>query len=233
MDTPVLPELSRQSLETGMLALRHIGDQFYRRSWSLGTSSNYSVLLTRQPYVLLITASGKDKGDLHTDQDFVLVDQDQSLLPWPFVVWQQETDRTVERKPAPSAETGLHLMLTRRPGVGSVLHTHSVWGTLLSEEYGDQGGLWVEGYEMLKGLARVATHEHREWVPIFANSQDIGSLARIVERAIDSRQSTEIHGFLLRGHGLYTWGRDLNEARRHVEIFEFLFEVLGRRLMLK
>jgi methylthioribulose-1-phosphate dehydratase len=36
------------------------------------------------------------------------------------------------------------------------------------------------------------------------------------------------HGFLLSRHGLYTWGRDLAEARRHVEIFEFLFECVAR-----
>ena len=29
------------------------------------------------------------------------------------------------------------------------------------------------------------------------------------------------YGYLIRRHGLYTWGRDLEEARRHVEIFEF------------
>ena len=40
------------------------------------------------------------------------------------------------------------------------------------------------------------------------------------------------HGFLLSGHGLYTWGRDLAEARRHIEIFEFLFECVARARML-
>ena len=37
------------------------------------------------------------------------------------------------------------------------------------------------------------------------------------------------HGFLIRRHGLYTWGRDLAEARRQVETLEFLFEVMGRK----
>ena len=81
---------------------------------------------------------------------------------------------------------------------------------------------------MLKGLTGVRTHEHREWVPILENQQDMASLAKAVSRAL--REHPAAHAFLLRGHGLYTWGRDLEEARRHVEILEFLLEVLGRRL---
>ncbi|MET1163044.1 MAG: class II aldolase/adducin family protein, partial [Pseudoxanthomonas sp.] len=29
--------------------------------------------------------------------------------------------------------------------------------------------------------------------------------------------------YLIDGHGLYAWGRDMAEARRHLEAFEFLF----------
>src|SRR5262249_47890737 len=103
---------------------------------------------------------------------------------------------------------------------------HSIWSTLLSNAYADQGGFWIEGYEMLKGLAQVRTHEHREWLPILENSQDMVSLERGIERAIESQPNA--HGFLLRRHGLYTWGQDLAQAKRHVEILEFLLEVLGR-----
>jgi len=79
---------------------------------------------------------------------------------------------------------------------------------------------------MLKGLGGVTSHEHREWLPILENSQDIPALARQVEATLQRHPGA--HGFLLRAHGLYTWGCDLVEARRHVEILEFLLEVLGR-----
>ena len=79
---------------------------------------------------------------------------------------------------------------------------------------------------MLKGLEGVQTHQHREWLPILENSQDYDALARNVERVLGDHPGS--HGFLLRRHGLYTWGRDLTEAKRHVEILEFLMEVLGR-----
>src|SRR5262249_14401349 len=119
-------------------------------------------------------------------------------------------------------------MLARRPGVGAILHTHSVWATLLSDQYASAGGLEIEGYEMLKGLAGVATHEHRLWVPVFANTQDIPALAREVDQHLDKPGRPAPPGFVIRRHGLYAWGSDLDEARRHVEAFEFLFEVVGR-----
>ena len=46
-------------------------------------------------------------------------------------------------------------------------------------------------------------------------------------------ENAGIHGFLIRRHGLYTWGKDLAEAARHVEILEFLLEAVGRRQMME
>ena len=103
-----------------------------------------------------------------------------------------------------------------------------MWGTILSDRFFEQGAIEIEGYEMLKGLAGVTTHEHRERVPIVENSQDYVALAHVIENVI--RDNPELHGIYLRRHGLYTWGETVSEARRHVEIFEFLFEVLGRSL---
>ena len=124
----------------------------------------------------------------------------------------------------------LHVVLAELGNVGSILHTHSPWGTLLSDYYFEDGEVIIEGYEMLKGLEGNRTHEHREVVPIFENTQDIPSLAKLVQQRIADTNQTPIHGFLIRNHGLYTWGKDVFSARRHIEIFEFLFEVLGRKL---
>jgi methylthioribulose-1-phosphate dehydratase len=126
----------------------------------------------------------------------------------------------------PSAEALLHVAIVRGLGAGAVLHTHSVWSTVLSGTYASQGGLALEGYEMLKGLEGVRTHQHREWLPILENSQDMLELGERVSKTL--RESPGIHGFLLQEHGLYTWGGSLQEAKRHVEILEFLMEVLVR-----
>ena len=206
-----------KGFEKDIDALREVGNQFHARGWSLGTSSNYSVVIRREPLELLITASGKDKGHL-SRHDFVRVDSG----GLPIVVEQ----------PKASAETLLHIAIAEQPDVGAVMHTHSVWGTLLSDLYFEDNGFGVKGYEMLKGLAGVTTHEHSEWVPVFDNTQDIHALAEQVRQCLKDSQFPIQHGFLIRRHGLYTWGRDLDEAKRHIEIFEFLFECVARRLTL-
>ncbi len=190
--------------------LAKLGRNFYRRGWALGTSGNFSAVLTRDPLRLAITATGVDKGALAASQ----------------VVQIDSNKKVVEGSLRPSDEAVVHLAVVRLCDAGSVLHTHSVWSTLLSDAYADQGGFWIEGYEMLKGLAQVRTHEHREWLPILENSQDLPALEREIETIL--RLHPNAHGFLLRRHGLYTWGHDLAQAKRHVEILEFLLEVLGR-----
>lgn len=198
--------------------LRETGSLFYQRGWSVGTSSNYSVVLEQDPLELLITASGKDKSRLAT-RDFVRIDRDGHPV--------------VPNQPKSSAETLLHIVVARELKVGAILHTHSVWSTLLSDLYFDQGHILLEGYEMLKGLAGIDTHEDSHRMEIFENTQDIPQLAlQVRERLVDSANPLK-YGYLIRRHGLYTWGRDLEEARRHIEILEFLLECEGRRLMLE
>lgn len=197
--------------------LRKAGRIFWERGWSRGTSSNYSVVVERDPLRILLTASGKDKGNL-SQSDFVLVDAHGQPVG--------------DGQPKSSAETLLHCVAAENPDVGAVLHTHSVWSTVLSDRFAPQQGILIEGYEMLKGLEGVKTHEHSEWLPIFENTQDIPALAEQVRAAMQSAESCPDHGYLIRRHGIYTWGKDLDEAVRHIEILEFLLECMGRSAML-
>ena len=186
------------------------GRSFYERGWVMGTSGNFSAVVSRDPLQLVITPSGAHKGRLAVG-DLLEVDGDGLV-----------TTGTGK----PSAETLLHLEIARTRGAGAILHTHSVWSTILSDRHKATGGFALEGYEMLKGLTGVATHEHREWVPILANDQNISRLAGALHEALGAHPAA--HAVLLSAHGLYTWGRDVAEAERHVEILEFLFEVAGR-----
>jgi methylthioribulose-1-phosphate dehydratase len=199
-------------------ALCETGAWLWQRGFSLGTSSNYSVVVNRQPLELLITASGKDKGHL-TRSDFVIVDGSGRA--------------TSAGQPKSSAETLLHTVAAELPGVGAILHTHSVWSTVLSDLFFEQGYVEISGYEMLKGLAGVTTHEHTWRMEIFENTQDIPQLAEQVRQRLNDSSRPLTHGYLIRKHGLYTWGVDLAEARRHIEIIEFLLECTARRLMLR
>ena len=205
-------------------ALAAIGQRFYTRGWALGTSGNFSVVLSRKPLRLAITASSVAKGTLRAT-DILQCDGRGRVV-----------GRPLRGKPRPSAEVLLHVEIARRRGAGAVLHTHSVWSTMLSEVWasdsGEQGpapdrpGLTIAGYEMLKGLSGVTSHEHREFIPILDNDQDMPRLAGGVGETLE--RFPEAHAFLLRRHGLYTWGDSLADAERHVEILEFLFEAVGR-----
>ena len=199
---PTLEALAGQLVDVG----RHC----YERGWALGTSGNFSAVVRQKPLTLAITTSGVDKG----------------LLESHHIVAIDEHGQVLQGSGTPSAEAMLHLAIVRSRSAGAVLHTHSVWSTILSEATPD-GSLTIEGYEMLKGLDGVGTHEHRERLPIVENTQHWTAAAPLIETIL--REHPEAHGFLIRGHGLYTWGQDLAEAKRQIEILEFLFEVMGRK----
>jgi methylthioribulose-1-phosphate dehydratase len=192
------------------------GRRFDARGWVLGTSGNFSAVSSLEPLRLAITPSAAFKGELIADE---MLEIDEQGIP---------VEATGAR---PSAEALLHLEIVRARGAGAVLHTHSVWSTFLSDMHAGEAGLLIEGYEMLKGLEGVRTHEHREWVPIVDNDQDMARLSRVVRGVLDRHPGA--HGFLIRRHGLYTWGADLWQAVRHVEILEFLFEAVGRTISVK
>jgi methylthioribulose-1-phosphate dehydratase len=207
------------SPEAAAAGLVEIGRRFYSRNWVLGTSGNFSAVLSRDPLRLLITPSGAHKGTLSGAELLELNERGDAESS----EGRPESAGSLGR---PSAETLLHLEIVGARGVGAVLHTHSVWGTILSDTQSSDGGVAIAGYEMLKGLSGVTTHEHREWVPIIDNDQDMTRLAVVVRRLL--QHDRRAHAFLLRGHGLYTWGASLAEAERHIEILEFLFETVGR-----
>jgi methylthioribulose-1-phosphate dehydratase len=190
--------------------LADLGRDLHARGWVLGTSGNFSAVLSREPLRLAITPRGADKGRLDPGQ----------------VLEVDGAGTAVGGAGRPSDETRLHLAVVAARRAGAVLHTHSVWATLLSREHAADGGLTLGGYEMLKALSGVATHHHSEWLPIIANSQDYDELRAAVGALLRARPAG--HGLLLAGHGLYSWGKDVQQARRHAEAFEFLLEVVGR-----
>jgi|SRR4030095_1515464 methylthioribulose-1-phosphate dehydratase len=191
--------------------LVELATTLHSRGLLQGTSGNLSAVVNDQPLQVAITPSGADKGQLSVST-ILSIDENCGVL------------NQVQGKP--SDESPLHIAVIKARDAGAVIHTHSVWATILSELHSSRGGLAIEGYEMLKGLHGVTTHEHREWIPILENSQNMPALARAVDEAL--KTNVDAHAFLLRRHGLYTWGRDLKEAKRHVEILEFLFEAVGR-----
>jgi len=178
--------------------------------WTPATSSNFSHRLDDR--FAAITVSGRDKGRL-TEDDIMVVDFD---------------GLAVGSDHRPSAETLLHTQLYRRfPQVGCVLHTHSPTQTVASRLYAGAGRVRIEGYELLKAFAGTSTHDTEMEIPVLCNTQDMHTLAAQVDALLDQGP---LWGYLIDGHGMYAWGRDIAEARRHLEAFEFL---LGCELELR
>lgn len=192
--------------------LAAVGRFFFDRGWVPATAGNFSARLDDNH--MAITVSGRHKGEL-SERDLMVVDLDGNVI--------SEGKR-------PSAEAFLHIIMYRRSReIGAVLHTHSVNATVLSRLSPD--GLILEDYEVAKALPGIDTHETALRVPVFANDQDIRQLAARVDDLMNREPG--VAGYLIQGHGFYTWGADVEAARRHMEAFEFLFEceVLTRRML--
>jgi methylthioribulose-1-phosphate dehydratase len=198
------------------VSLAAIAKSFHGRGWLLGTSGNLSAVVQREPLRLAMSPSGIDKGELTPDQ-LLSIDENARIVS--------------DHGGKPSDESLLHIRIVKERGAGAVLHTHSIWNTIFSDLYASEGGVKIEGYEMLKGLEGVRTHEHSEWLPIIDNSQNMPALAEIVGQTL--KETPAAHGFLLRRHGLYSWGDTLAQAKRHIEILEFLLETMGRTSLIR
>ena len=182
--------------------LIYTGKQLYAAGILPATSGNLSARLSDN--LLAITVSGAHKGFL-TENDIMLIN-----------IHGESMDG---RKS--SAETLLHTSIYQRySSVNVVLHPHSINATVLSKLC--EGCLVLQDYELLKAFSGISTHEINMQVPVFDNDQDIKRLAGIVDEYLSKMNI--VHGYLIRGHGFYTWGENMAEALRHVEAFEFLFD---------
>ena len=187
---------------TASQALIDAGHQLYAQGMVPATSGNFSARLDDGK--LAITVSGRHKGKLTAD-DIMPVDAEGQSLDG--------------RRP--SAETLLHVYIYRRyADARYILHPHSVNATVLSRLCDDW--LQLQDYELLKAFPGIDTHEHSVRVPVFDNDQNIARLAQKVDACLDSLEA--IPGYLIRGHGFYTWGDSIDDVLRHVEAFEFLFQ---------
>lgn len=196
-----LPLPTQQAVQSAGEQLAELGRWMASHHMVPATSGNLSVRLG--PAHAVITASGIDKGAL-TPADVLLVDA---------------AGRPLVEGRKPSAETRLHVLLyARLRDMGCVLHAHSHNQTVASRRYGHRGEVVLRGYELLKAFPGFSTHEAALTVPVVANSQDMELLAARAGAVL----RPDRWGFLVEGHGLYTWGATPGDARRHLEALDFL-----------
>lgn len=190
--------------------LAKVAREFYHHGRSPATSTNFSVRMPGDEFRVAVTRSGVDKSH---------------CLPADILLVDESGKKVGEFSGKPSAETPLHLAIYQNFQAGSVLHTHSVVSTVASYCEAAKGKITFANLEILKGLFGITTHETSCDLPIFANTQDMDQLGRDVAVALQN-VSPRPYGILIAGHGLYAWGKDLAEAKRHVEVYEFLLECM-------
>jgi methylthioribulose-1-phosphate dehydratase len=184
-------------------AIANAGRDLARLGWTPATSSNFSMRVDSEH--VAITISGRDKGQLGRD-DIMLIDLH---------------GQAVGTDARPSAETGLHTQIYRRyPDINVVLHTHSRTQSVASRFFAADGTIRLQGWELQKAITGYTTHESMLRIPVFPNTQQMPELEARVDAWIDAGKP--LHGYLINGHGIYTWGRDMPETRRHLEALEFL-----------
>jgi methylthioribulose-1-phosphate dehydratase len=173
--------------------------------WTPATSSNFSMRVDAEHAA--ITVSGRHKGRLGRN-DVMLVDLD---------------GHAVGTEAKPSAETALHTQIYRRwPEVRAVLHTHSRTQSVASRLFAGDGVIRLQGWELQKAITGYRTHESTLEIPVFPNTQHMPELVAQVDAWLDAGKP--LHAYLIDGHGIYTWGRDMAEAQRHLEALEFLLD---------
>lgn len=212
--------MAHQAAEQALTALVEITASFVRRGWFPATSGNLSARVSApgDPLLLVVSASGRDKEAM-TAADFLLVDG--SLQP----VGPGVQPVVSPAEPRPSSETVVHARIYEATGCGCVLHVHTVWNNLIAELFSSQGEVMLRDLEMIKGLD-IWEEGTEVRVPVVENLFKLPALAEaVVQRITDPR----VPGILIRRHGLYAWGANPFQAKRHVEAFEFMFEYLLRR----
>jgi methylthioribulose-1-phosphate dehydratase len=204
--TQQLPATMPQSLfDSRAEAIAEAARQLAALGWTPATSSNFSMRVDGEHAA--ITISGRDKGQLGRD-DIMLIDLH---------------GHAVGTTARPSAETALHTQVYRRwPEMTAVLHTHSRTQSVASRLYAARGTIQLQGWELQKAISGYTTHDSVLEIPVFPNTQHMPDLVARVDTWLDAGKP--LHAYLIDGHGIYTWGRDMAEARRHLEALEFLLE---------
>ncbi len=187
-------ELKEQIAETIRL--------YNEKGWSPATSTNYS--FKDDHGIIWVSRSGVDKSKF-TSSDFITVNNE-GIATGDFIGVK------------PSAETLIHCVLYELfPETKVILHSHSVYPVLISAV--QSARVSFKGYEVQKGFEGQTTHEAIVQIPIFDNTQNMNDFAAVMK---ENKELLAHHAFIIRKHGTYAWGRNLFEAKRHLETLEYL-----------
>ena len=205
--------LYQEEKQKAVNILNDIKVKLYSRGWFPATSGNLSYKLHDDPLYFAITSSGRDKGTV-THEDVIFVDKEAKPIE--------------KTKLKPSAETKIHSQIYQKTDAGCIIHIHTVNNNFVSSVFFDERFVPLKDMEMIKALDIWEENAYIK-VPIIENFFDLNKLAQEAGKAINP----SVPGLLIKNHGIYAWGKDEFEAKRHIEAFEFMFEHMKNMIIFR
>ena len=207
--------MSTQEAATRDLLVELLG-VFYDKGWVSGTGGG--ICGPADGGGLLLAPTGVHKERIKVDEFFTIDPRDGSVLASP-------DDPTLR----PSECNAIFSMTARERGAQSVVHSHALSAVLLGDLAGDADHVAIRDLEMLKGI-RGLTNRDTHLLPVIRNTPREAELTEQLARVLGDPRFTDAFAVVVADHGAYIWGDDVWEAKRHTEVYHFLFEaVVARR----
>ncbi len=188
---------------------------FYDKGWVSGTGGGICATLD-EPDRLLLAPTGVHKELVRPEDLFVVSIASGAVLDEPSGGLR------------PSECAPIFRAIVANRGAGSVVHSHGLPAVLAADLTNTEPHVVIERLEMLKGLPGVSNTD-RHLVPVIANTEREPELTGEVERALADPRYAAARAILVRDHGVYIWGDDIWEAKKHTEVYHFLFEATVAR----
>lgn len=183
------------------------------------TSGNYSHRSDENKNYAFVSETGIDKGQF-SENNFI-----------PLNIHTKDSHDFYKGRRS-SDETDVHLAIFQATDANCVLHSHMVEALHFCDLHRGKAFADLKGLELLKGFKGITSHETIVQIPIFENTQNIEELAMSIKPSLTLDKNC--YGVLLAGHGIYVWGNTVSEAKRHLEVFEYIFKYyINRRLLEK
>ena len=188
---------------------------FYAKGWVSGTGGG--ICGPADNGGLLLAPTGVHKERVRPDEFFTVDPRDGSVLRTP-----------ADPDLRPSECNPIFCLSARERGARSVVHSHALSAVLAGDAAGGTDHLAIGDLEMLKGIRGVANRDVH-LVPLIRNTAHESELVDQLRAVLGDPRFEQSFAVLVADHGAYIWGDDVWEAKRHTEVYHFLFEALVAR----
>jgi methylthioribulose-1-phosphate dehydratase len=188
---------------------------FYAKGWVSGTGGG--ICGPADGGGLLLAPTGVHKERVQANDFFTVNPADGAVLRAP-----------ADPDLRPSECNSIFCLAARQRGARSVVHSHALSAVLAGDLATGADHVEIRDLEMLKGIRGLGNRDvHR--IPLIRNTPREGELVQQLEVALGDDRFAGTFAVLVADHGAYIWGDDVWEAKRHAEVYHFLFEAAVAR----